>query len=219
MAKAKKPATKLETAKSRAKSAGIRAAKLLRAAARKRKLAARPQAAKGVRGKSRTGAEGVIGRIPAAAPEAVPVLAVRPAIRDKILGRLAWNEGLGWYHGKIKFRNCPVDLCVVVEDKPEQLDELLGLSRAVISRLHILAHKAEDFARETLKELESARSGRAAPESEAMKFKRYMRLKAVEIHAGGRVTFLHDDGNAFWGHLIETTMGSDERVSEARVAA
>ena len=204
----------------KSRSGGAKAAKGKRATPRTRKLAARAQAAKVVRGKSPAMAEGVIGRIPAA-PEAAPAGAMKALIRDKVLGKLAWNEGLGWYQSKIKFRNCPVDLCVVVEDKPELLADLLDRSRAVISRLHVLAHKAEDAAKAKIRELESARIGGAevVPPRPERKFKRYMRLKAVEIHASGRVAFLHDDGNAFWGHLIETTMTSDAQVSEAKLAA
>jgi hypothetical protein len=51
------------------------------------------------------------------------------------------------------------------------------------------------------------------------KFNRAMRLKSIELRPSGTVTFLHDDGNAFWGHLVEVSMNTEDQLTDARLAA
>jgi hypothetical protein len=168
--------------------------------------------------RSRRGRKGEVA-VATSAPGPVP--AGRPGIRDKVLGALTWNDELKSYHGKVEFRGRPIDVTVVLADFPELLQNALNRARDVVAKLDAYADKAESFAAE-LHEMESGpETAEQVPQQPAViaKFRRAMRLKSVEFHATGSVTFLHDDGNSFWGHLIEVTMTAEDQLTGARQAA
>jgi hypothetical protein len=153
----------------------------------------------------------------------VPVSSGRAPVSDSVLGELSWNEELRSYHGKIDFRGGTIDISFMVESQPERIDAMLERGRDVVSRLETYAQRAESFATDRLKESECGPSccGESSQQQHVIadQFNKSLRLKSLEFHASGSVTFLHDDGNAFWGHLIEVTMSPDDQFTVSRLAA
>ena len=192
----------------------------------------------------------------------------RRSRHDKVLGSLTWNAELRSYHGKVDFRDRQIDVCLLVEDRDDQLDTMLSRARDVVNRLEEYADRAEAYASAKLEEIEKgvSEAGASAPlgydagtslsynagvsseydastsigydgEKESCcsdadcamppaekapviaKFNRAMRLKSIELRPSGAVTFLHDDGNAFWGHLVEVSMNTEDQLTDARLAA
>jgi hypothetical protein len=149
----------------------------------------------------------------------------RPGIRDNVLGRLEWNDELKSYHGKIEYRGQSVDVTLIPNDSPESLDSVIDRARDVVSRLDAYVERAQEMAAAKLHDAECCPScteevpQQPAEQPVIAQFSKAMRLKSVEFRAGGRVTFLHDDGNSFWGNLVEVTLGADDQLSVARPAA
>ena len=242
MAKAKKTASK---SKSKSEPKAKKTKSVVAAAGTKAKA---KKAASGTkRTKVRKQEVGVIAGVPDASPDefsmfssssdsssssetgsysagAIPEVSTsRAPVSDSVLGELSWNEELRSYHGKIDFRGGTIDISFMVESQPERIDAMLERGRDVVSRLETYAQRAESFATDRLKESECGPSccGGESSQQQVMteQFNKSLRLKSLEFHASGSVTFLHDDGNAFWGHLIEVTMSPDDQFTVSRLAA
>jgi hypothetical protein len=133
------------------------------------------------------------------------------------LGRLRYDDSLGWWEGSIVRNGSPVTLYLSLDDCEDE-EALLATAEAVCRDLASWCERIEEFAVRELLPLKNE-SWRDEGESEvgADEFRRRMSLQSIALYPSGNIEFLHGDGGLFAGHSIQVSGTIEDGPTDADI--
>jgi hypothetical protein len=138
-------------------------------------------------------------------------------ILDKTLGLLKYDEDRDSYIGQTPYRDREIRLRITA-DEPDCLESMLATLKDVLAEIDSVARKAEDFAIEKLLPLKNElwldEDEEPVTDEE---FRSRMTLTAISIFGDGTTEFWHDDGDLFWGHLIQVERAANGEFTDANI--
>jgi uncharacterized protein (TIGR03067 family) len=140
-----------------------------------------------------------------------------PALADEVLGRLAWDDNLNWYSGKIAKGDISVEVSLT-RDQHGSVDRTQARARHVVQNLPTYIELARRYAVENLLDLKN--DNWLDEEEEpltAAAFRQRMTLESMVFSSNGGITFYHDDGNLFWGHCIQICVDAQDQCVGADI--
>jgi len=143
----------------------------------------------------------------------------RPVTHDRArFGTLLLDRHLEWWEGKAAWMGDTIRIALAASDQRE-LNAALATAGALWDDQAGWSERIQAFAARELLELknESWLEEGEAPVPEA-EFRGRMRLESVTVYPDGDFTFLHDDGELFWGHGIQVSGTLTEGPTDADIA-
>jgi hypothetical protein len=143
----------------------------------------------------------------------------RPVTHDsERFGTLRLDRGLDWWEGEATWMGDAIKIALAATDQRE-LNAALATAGALWDDQAGWSERIQAFAARELLELknESWLDEDEAPLAEA-EFRERMRLESVTVYPDGGFTFLHDDGELFWGHGIQVSGTLAEGPDNADIA-
>lgn len=141
------------------------------------------------------------------------------------LNALDYDEHLDLYTGQIEIgrtacaRGVPIKLRLYT-DADDDLEPTLRRAREVLAEFDTYSRRAEEY---VVQELLPLKNDIWLDEDEEtpltpQQFKQRMALESLVFYAEGDVTFYYQDGDLFWGHIIELWMDAADNFIGAHIS-
>lgn len=123
--------------------------------------------------------------------------------RDDRFGTLAYDRTVSWFRADVEWNGTPIELSLDVSDSGDP-DGALRIAYTLWEKEEEWKERIEDYAVQKLLPLNNdiwrePEEAEITPED----FKRRMTLESVLVHPDGSFEFWHNDGDLFWGHMIQ----------------
>jgi hypothetical protein len=126
-------------------------------------------------------------------------------VKHPALGTFTLDRALDWYEARPNWDGRRVHLYLSREDCADE-DALFALAEGLWKERKKWDRRARDFAAEELLDLKNGDwLDDGEKELTARRFKARMTLESVLVNPDGRFEFTYDDGNLFWGHVIQVS--------------
>lgn len=135
---------------------------------------------------------------------------------DPVLGTLTLDRSLDWFVGEVAWMGETVR--VSVEAVGDDLPDALRTAHALWNDQTGWQTRVRDYAVEKLLEL---KNGTWLGEDESPvspdEFRARMTLESITVDPEGSFSFFHEDGDLFWGHMIEISGNLDDGLRHADI--
>lgn len=133
-------------------------------------------------------------------------------------GTVTLNRAHNGYEVEFPWNARPVQLYLSRNGCADE-QELFGTAQSLWKQQKKWDKRLRDYAAENLLELKNDLwLGEDEKEFTPTKFKARMKLEAVAVSPGGKFEFTYDDGNLFWGHVIQVSGTVAEGPTVADIA-
>jgi hypothetical protein len=124
-------------------------------------------------------------------------------VKHPFLGAFTLERRYNWYAGKCKWGTRKIELCLSLDDCKDEA-ALFRTAEQLVKQQRTWDRKIRDCAARKLLELKNdVWLGEGEKPISANRFKNRITLESITVSAGGRLEFSFDDGNLFWGHVIQ----------------
>jgi hypothetical protein len=136
---------------------------------------------------------------------------------DDVVGAVCYNADLDRFEGTWKYKSSVLDFSLNL-DGDGSCKHALMRARQVLPSLATYVSGAKGYAVDELLDLKNENwldddEKPLTPDE----FKARMTLKSIGFDHEGDVTFYHNDGDLFWGHLIEIGMNVLDEFNHADI--
>ena len=139
-------------------------------------------------------------------------------IRHPYFGTLTLDRRLNCYVADVQWNSENVRLALSLDDGADEL-ALLATAHELFKRQKTWDKRVRDFAVSELLELKNGTwLGEDEKEFTPTTFKARIRLETIDVCADGSFQFWFNDGNLFWGHVIQVSGGMEEGPTDANIA-
>ncbi len=135
---------------------------------------------------------------------------------DSELGQLKWDDRVDWWEGEITLTSeQPFVLCILsrTDDKRVITED----ARMAIARIRELETRCREYAADELLEIHNSEWSEGNPISKDV-FVGRLSPECVVVHETGYAEICFEDGDLFWGHMVEIRIKPDGSFQEAVVA-
>jgi hypothetical protein len=139
-------------------------------------------------------------------------------VKHPRLGTFTLNRALDWYEARPDWGGRRVNLHLERKGGADE-EALFALAEGFWKQRKKWDRRARDFAAEELLELKNDNwLGDREKEFTPRTFKARMALESVGLSPDGSFEFTYDDGNLFWGHVIQVSGTLAEGPTDADIA-
>jgi hypothetical protein len=137
-------------------------------------------------------------------------------ISDPEFGEFKFDRALNWFEGRALWQSNQIKLNLSM-DECDDHQELLNAARALWQT--DWSERILNFAAGELLELKNSSWLEDSEKPVTLEqFKRCMALETVTVYPGGIFSFSYDDGELFWGHVIQVSVSLTEGPTSADIA-
>lgn len=137
--------------------------------------------------------------------------------QDPLFGRLTFNRSVSWWEARISWNHQPVTLYLSVEHSADR-DSVLAVARSLWNDQAVWDERIREYAVQALLDLknDSWLDDDEQPLS-AQQFLARMTLESITVDPDSTFSFMHNDGELFWGHAIQVTGSLQEGPTAADI--
>lgn len=123
---------------------------------------------------------------------------------DDQFGKFVCQRSLGSYNAKVSWKGVPIELNVAAEEgEEEQVESTLKVAKALWENEASWDERIHEYAIEQLLPKKNGWLLEGENEVSAEEFKARMRLSSIKVFNEEEFTFWFNDGDLFWGHMIQ----------------
>lgn len=132
-------------------------------------------------------------------------------------GDLRYHDSEDCFVGEAEWNGEAVELSFYVDDN-QDITSLLATAEQLWDAQSEWKKKVDDFAVGLLPIKNESWLDVDEQPLDAEQFKAQMKLQAIWVHPDGEFEFWHEDGDLFWGHVIQVTGSLTEGLTEVGIA-